>query len=260
MTNKTKGIIALSFISITSIAFAASHISFNNNFGIKKAGAVVVDFDTATITRRFYFVLNGYNDCWDWKRANTPDTFTVRAYDGVLTQTYTSATATRIYNDFGDDNMGLWYADITAKGIGSSVKVQIKSSNSNNAWAYSAEQTLNSLGDKVADIIWVNSGANGSGNRNSSVGSAFTNGDTGKVATFISAVSHCTDGYNNGYNAYPQINANFISPNQKAVDDYGAGTDCPDKDAEQNVYKLSYKLSCLQTAYETYGWTVPEIS
>lgn len=247
--------IAVSAVGLsTAVTMGVINQTQQPNLYETRAGAenVVVDFATATITRRFYFVINGYNSSWD----TSSQEIYIHLWNGgvgTLDNEVWSAKASKMYNDYGNDKQGLWYIDVTAKGVGNTLYAQLKRQGGSDAWSYSSGVQLPSLADKTHDVIWLNNEAQ-DGNRKATVGTA--GGKSGEVASFVNFVTTCSDSYANGYNAYPQLNANFFIPSAGEISAYGDGTYVEDKDDEQHNYTLTHKINELEKQYNKKGWIV----
>ena len=133
---------------------------------------------------------------------------------------------------------------------------------------YTCGVQLPALSEKGEDVIWMNSGTDGNGNRNASKGSA--GGTSGFVATVLEHVLTCDASYAYGYNAYPQLNANFIATSSGEITQYGEGTMVDDFSYEdyvangkvyddninrtEDLINLNQKIAGLRSMYEDYGW------
>ena len=236
--------LSMSVVGAGAVAFGVA-----SNKGVSlfptQASQSSIDFTTANITRRFYFV---NNDNW-W----VGSTLEVHVWGGSLASEQW-VTATKMYDSY---NYGLYYADISGVGIGAAVNAQIHVKNSSGD--YSVGRLLPSLADKQEDVMWLNSGLDGS-NRNMSVGSA--GGTSGQVASFINFITTCrgkesadySSSFASGFNAYPQLKANFFDSSIGEITAYGDGTYVEDKDAEDHNYTLNQKISELEYMYNNYGW------
>ena len=229
----------MSLMAVGAVAFATKGSALKY-----AANAEVVDFSTKDTTRRVYFV---NNDNW-W----TSDTLYVHAYGGSIAGDIWSGAATKMYDSY---NYGLYFADISGVGVGSAITVQIKNDSGSTDDYYTVGVALPALSAKSSDVLWLNSGLT-DGHRNASKGTA--GGTSGQVASFLNFVVTCSDSYANGYNAYPQLYANFIQPSQGELDAYGNGTYVEDKDAEDHAYTVNQKIAELDKQYTKYGWTVAE--
>ena len=236
--------ISMAVVGASSVAVIAA-----SNKGVSlfptQATQSSVDFTTANITRRFYFV-NGDN--W-W----TADTLEIHVWGGSLASEQW-VTASKMYNAY---SYGLYYADISGVGIGAAVNAQIHVKG--HEGDYTVGKLLPSLEDKEADVMWLNSGLT-DGNRNMSIGTA--GGSSGEVASFLNFISTCkgkesaefSSSFASGFNAYPQLKANFLDPSSGQIIDYGDGTYVEDKDAEDHNYTLNQKIAELEYMYNNYGW------
>lgn len=251
-----KGIKLVLGLSIGALGTGALGAGFfatqNSNF----ARVDAADFSNMTITRRIWFVNNA-----DWWTTNP---LYVHAWGGSLETDQWSGVASKIYDSYYH---GLYYADITAKGIGSAINVQIKNGDGSESDYYTCGVALPALSSKEADVIWMNSGKDGNGNRNASKGSA--GGTSGFVATILEHELTCDASYAYGYNAYPQLLVDFITPsageitqygNQTMVDDFSYedyvenGKSYEDIDRTEDLINLNQKIDGLRSMYEEYGW------
>ena len=247
--NKKKGLLTVAGLSVLAAGLVVGAVN-NNAFRFANAEQTEVNFATAEVTRRFYFVIDGYKAEWN----TSGQELHVHAWGGSLAAEQWSAKATKMYGDYGTDNQGLWFADITAVGIGSAVNAQVKRQGGNDAWSYSKGLALPSLGDKTNDVMYLLGTADESGNRNASLGTA--GGTSGQVASFLNFVSTCTTSYANGFNAYPQLKANFLDPSAGEITAYGGGTYVEDKDDKDVHYTLNQKIAELEAQYNAKGWFV----
>ena len=249
-------------LGVTAGVMNGNFSANNVTIGVK---ADAVNFATATVTRRFYFVVNKY-----WASWNGGEMY-VHLWNGdkgSLDADVWTGAARELYHDYGNDNQGLWCVDVQAKGVGSTLYAQVKSQNGSSGEYYSAPLLLPSLASKTSDVIYLNDGTNGDGNRNSSLGTA--GGTSGFVAVILEHIMSCSDSCADGYNAYPQLNADFLTPSSGEITAYGAGPLVDDfslADYEENERKyagisptsdltnVTDKIARLDYMYTNYGWT-----
>ena len=252
-----KGIKVLLGLSITAVgltAVGAGVFATQSNNSFAKVNAA--DFSNMTITRRIWFV---NNDNW-W----TADKLYVHAYGGSLAADAWSGEASKIYDAY---YYGLYYADITAKGIGSAITVQIKNGSGDTDQFYTVGVSLPALSSKEVDVVWLNSGLTDN-HRNANKKEA--GGTSGFVATILEHELTCDASYAYGYNAYPQLLANFITPSSGEITQYGEQTMVDDFSYEdyvangkvyddninrtEDLINLNQKIAGLRSMYEEYGW------
>ena len=205
------------------------------------AAQTEVDFTTANITRRVYFVDNKDN-WWEGKSLE------LHVWGGSL-QAEQYVDAVKMNNSY---YWGLYYADITGVGAGSAINAQAHVKGYADAQWWSVGQTLPSLGSKTEDVIWLNNGTGEGGNRNASIGSA--GGTCDQVASFLDFISTCTTSYASGYNAYPQLKANFLDPSSAAIAQWGDVTPVEGG----TTYYLSQKIAKLESLFNENGWKVKQ--
>ena len=220
-----------------------------------RSETVEVDFDTANITRRIWFV---NADNW-W----TSDTLYVHVWnDGGLD--VWSGAASKIYDSYFH---GLYYADVTGEGIGGAINVQVKNGSGDNPSYWTSNVAVPSLADKSSDVLFLNSGYDGSGNRNASKGTA--PGTSGFVAVVLEHCLSCDSSFAYGYNSYPQLKADFIDPCEESgyfdgtmVNDYDYteykenGYSYSDLERKAAYCNVNEKIAQLELMYTTRGWTV----
>ena len=258
----TKRIILIGALAATMTLGAVAVIGNGNGafegpaVGVR---AESVDFSTKTITRRFWFV----SKVNDW--AST--TLHVKAYGGTLDKDYWFNGAVKVVSDY---YKGIYYADITAAGIGGAVNIQVKCDGSDyDAYRWSNPIALPSLGDKTSDVLIVEDTCGDNGNRNTSVGTA--GGNIGQVAAILATIESCSDSFAKGYNAYPQLNADFIVPSAGEIASKGSAQTLYDYTWEQylansKTYEnigdkagtatVSAKINMLSEMFDTKGWTL----
>lgn len=244
--NKLSKLIAVSVVGLSSSAMAVTFVaSANGNKDIisgvqaeaERIETRETNFATANITRRIYFI-DKKDNWWEGK------TLEIHVWGDSLT-----AEQYVVANKMNDSYYrGLYYADISGVGIGAAINAQVHVQNYGDAQWWSASQTLPSLAAKEADVISLDDGTDGSGNRNSSLGTA--PGSSGQVASFLDFISTCTASFASGYNAYPQLKANFIDPSSGEITQYGAGTYVEGGTA----YNLNQKIAQLEGLYNSLGW------
>ena len=96
--------------------------------------------------------------------------------------------------------------------------------------------------------------ADGSGHRKANLGTAPAY-SSAQLISFLSHLSICAvDDYATGYDAYPQIYANFIEP---SAGKYDGSTSITDKDKQgHDGYTLQDKIDELEDLYKKNGWKV----
>ena len=98
--------LSLSAVGISAVSLGAATASKGASLFQTQATQTSIDFTTANITRRFYFV---NNDNW-W----TTSTLEVHIWGGSLVADQWIA-ASKMYDSY---NYGLYYADISGVGVG----------------------------------------------------------------------------------------------------------------------------------------------
>lgn len=246
-------------IAITTVGVGGvgASLAISGNVGQYFKADATVNFSTEKVTRRIWFV---NKDNW-W----TTDTLYVHVWGGSLAADQWSGAASKIYDSY---HYGLYYADIEAVGIGSDIYAQVKNANGSDASYYTTGVHLPALSSKSADVIALKSGYDGSGNRNAELmGTA--GGTSGYVAVILEHTLSCDSSYAYGYNSYPQLDANFLTPSSGEITSYGAGTMVDDFDYDEYVdngksyndldrtndyTNVTDKIAQLRDMYDTYGW------
>ena len=242
-----KGLLAVScmaLLAVGAVGTVAANTKGNqfNTLFSAQATQVEVDFTTANITRRIYFV-DAKDGWWQGK------TLEVHVWGGSVTGDL-YADASIIYGTYWS---GLYYADVTGVGVGTAIKVQAHVKGYGDAQWWSADQTLPSLADKVTDVLWLNDGTDGNGKRNSEIKAAPVGAAEGKCV--LDHISTCTDDYASGFNAYPQLNANFNLENVSGMDSQAIG----DLDKEDHDgYNALQKINKIKALYNANGWKIAE--
>ena len=229
---------------VVGLAASNSGLVESPIFGTR-AARQVVDFSEETITRRIWIV---NADDWHWSAH----------YAYVWTKGATKhETTVEIKNwvDFtGEDSYyaGIAYIDVTLEEGGNDLGVIVKNTED---WSGTStvDNDLPAFTSSSADVIFLNSGTTG-GKRNSEVKAAGMK--TGQLVKVLNTISTCSANYQNGYNAYPQLNKDFFVPSATEISQYGAQTDIPDLDSEfHDGYKLTDKINKLESLYNANGWT-----
>lgn len=275
MENKKKAIVAVSCLSLLGVGLVLG-IAANNNvnevFNMNvRAAQTPVDFTNATITRRIYLVDTDPG----WWQVNNKQIF-IHAYQTSNdAHSFDSGAMTKIYNDYHDG--GLFYVDVTFEGAGDAISVVAKWGEKGTPYgAANNNQTvtveLPSLASKAGDVLYISSGTTWDGsynNRNASKGTA--GGTSGFVAVVMEHILTCDASYAKGYNAYPQLNADFLAPSKTEIDSYGEGTMVDDYDYDAYVLNdksytgmsktddyvnLKQKIAGLKDQYDANGWYV----
>ena len=229
----------IAIIASIGLTFAAAGtltaglISSNKNNGFDSS-VRAVNFSSETITRRIYFVNNEYYE-HTWYEGYDMYAY---AYSLDESKNNMSEKAIRIYDSY---YKGFYCADVTFEGVGASINVIITTSNS---WsgAQTATVTIPALSDKTADVIWINNG-------NPTYGAAALGASEAKCV--LDHISTCDPSYAFGYNAYPQLIANFNMQNIEGMEYQSIG----DKDKEgHDGYNAAEKVDELERQYNKYGW------
>ena len=198
--------IALGGLTVSSLSVAAatsSNIAGFNRNGVAKAAA-------PTNTRRIWIIdNNGNSSDTSWWTGST-----LYVYYWNANGNGTAKVTEEVLSDY---YKGLWYVDITLTAATTSLNVIVRVGNDSGVYDWGNNnqtftQPLGSFGDE--DTIWLNNGVSwdSSENRNSrqaSIGT--TNGfSAAQLAVIMSKYNTCSSANTNGYNAYPQLNVNFI--------------------------------------------------
>ena len=254
---------------------AAMVLGFGGRFASKSSNSLFlrpskaqtpVNFVEETITRRIYFTNN--DNYWgsEWSQADMEHLY-VYAWQYSDDTNKTTVEAVCMMSDVRQNENtvgGLWYADITFSGAGDRVGVIIKTTED---WsgAQSADVCLPTLWSTSPDVIYLNSGKDGSNHRNASIG-GFTGMSDGNMAYFLRQYKTCDAAYSNGYNAYPQIMKDFcptgkIYEGSTVVTDYDYEAYVNNGKSYENLEQtgsttITEKIEALRDMYTSDGYSV----
>ena len=239
---KKKGLLVASGLTVVAAGLVVGAANANVFNFAKTNAQQLIDLDTEEITRRIWIV---NQDDWGWehyyvyaRNANDHTKFANVAFTGWV--------------DFTGETMyyhGLAYADVTFVGAGGNIDVIVKNAEDDSG-TETAFLELGSLESIDGDVIWILAGLQ-DGKRNASIGTAPMS--TGQLAKALATIHTCQDGFNDGYNAYPQLDKDFFIPSATAIADYGDGTYVEDG------YKLTQKIAKLESLFDTNGWYTEEV-
>lgn len=237
MTLKSKGLVISAMVPVLSagLIVGVASANSNNNFGITGAQAANVAFNVSNVTtRRIYFVNNDTNGNHWYKDKQ----LYVYAWYGEENSGLVASSC--LYADYSNWG-GIHYADVSFTGCGGVIHVKFSS---DDHWGAETGAAYNipALSSKSADVVYLNNGSPSYGNAGVSAN---------QMKSILDQMDACSDSYYDGYNAYPQINANFIAPS--TFD--GSTVDIADKDKQGNDgYTVADKIAQLRTNYEKNGW------
>ena len=234
-TLKTTLAIVLSTVGLGSAV--ALGVSSGNNVKFLSVSATA-----PTNTRRIWIVDNngddGNSSFWTGK--------TMYAYAWT---TQNNGVTVKVTNKVLDDySRGLWYVDVSLENAATdALKVIIRIGDDNGAYAWGNNnqtftQSLPAFGEE--DTIWLNNGVtydDGSGrnSRNASIGTAGCS--AAQLAVVMSKYNTCSTANTNGYNAYPQVDTNFIKTSDASV--------MSTKVYGQDVYTIQDYIDAMSTRY-----------
>ena len=200
-------------LTVSSVSVAA--ISSNSVINIGRNG--VAKAAAPTNTRRIWIIDNNGNASeTSWWTGSTLYVYYWNA-NGDGTAKVTNEVLSDYYK-------GLWYVDLTLTGITTSVNLIFRIGDSSNPYSWGNNnqtftQPLGAFGG--ADTIWLNNGVtwDSDNNRNSRQASiSTTNGFSDlQLAVVMSKYNTCSSANTNGYNAYPQLDYNFIQKTDSSV-------------------------------------------
>ena len=249
------GIGAASVVGVGSFAIVnAAHPTQTIDF---KAESRVVDLSNATVTRRIWMV--NQNNWSGWNKQ-----FFVHAWKTAdNTKNADSALAVSAYDTY---YQGLFYTDVTFAGAGGEISIIIRGGDGSGnvlGWDnYNQTVTINlpSLSSNSGDVVWLDYASNvynesekrtdrGIGSESikaAGLGSA-------EMAAILENYNSCEADYNTGYNAYPQLNKDFVVSSTLDLDTAVANQTYQDKPFATTI---GSKLDQLSSMYNKYGWLV----
>lgn len=189
-----KTLLAITFSTVGLGSAVGLGVASGNNVKFLSANA------TAPTNTRRIWILN--NDNW-W----TDNNFFVHAWNDNG-----NVDTAKVTNVLSDYYHGLGYVDVTLAGATTSLKIQVV-----NSWGdYGQTVTLELPAFGGADVVWMNNGGTWDSAHNRNDRNAELKATTGfsgaQLGVIMSKYDSCSDANTNGYNAYPQVNTNFVIP------------------------------------------------
>ena len=232
--------IAITAVGVSSVAVVGA---VNNKTSLVHANEpeVPFEFDVDNVTtRRIYYVNNNNNGHWYKGTALYVYAWNASANSGLV-------QSHLLYEDYSDWG-GIWYADVSFTGCGGQFSIKFSSQSDWNGGQTGELHNVPALSSKNADVIYVNNGS-------PSYGSAGMSAS--QLKSVLDQIHTCTKSYANGFYAYPQLNANFFSVSQGAINGDGQTTLIDDVDVEGNDgYTVANKVKELKDQFDARGWYV----